>query len=179
MVCGFVPKAELAAALGSSALTSKGNLLGRGGSQPLTDSTCTVYADRRETPNFEVVVWDRSHDDGYTEWLLKHPKPNQTLFPPENPVGVANPSYSSRLDGTKTGELRTGAIATAIIGDWYINLRIYRPGKGRAPVTDAIALVQRIATALQLPTEASRTYSPFVPSSPSASSPAPSATSTS
>lgn len=176
MLCGFVPKADLITALGSSALTAKGTLHGRGGSRPLTDSACSVYADKREFKNFEVVVWDRAHDDGYTEWQLKNPKPNQTLFPADHPIGLADPAYQSRLDGTKMGELRTGAVATAIIGDWYINLRIYRPGKDRKAVADAINLVQRVMASLQLPSQATRTYPPFVPSTPTPRPPSPSAT---
>lgn len=171
MVCGFVPKADLVTALGSSALTSRGTLHGRGGSRPLTDSGCLVWVDGQKTPNFEVEVWDRAHDEGFTEWELKNPKPAWTLFPADRPIGFSEPKYQSRSDGTTTGELRTGAVAVAIIGDWYINLRIYRPGKGRKAVPDSINLVQRVAASLQLPPQATRTYTPFTPrtsSTPSA-----------
>ena len=178
MLCGFVPKGDLVTALGSSALTAKGSLVGRGGSRPLTTAGCTVRADQRDLPNFEVVVWSRGLDDGFTEWQLKNPESNQTLFPADHPIGLADPAYQSRLDGTKMGELRTGAVATAIIGDWYINLRIYRPGKGRKAVTDAINLVQRVAASLQLPPQARRTYTPFVPSTPATRPPSPSPTPT-
>ncbi|HEY0694716.1 MAG TPA: hypothetical protein VGD71_37490 [Kribbella sp.] len=178
MLCGFVPKADVVAAVGTSALTTDGSLLGRGGTQPLQDSGCFVRTASDKSKIFEVVVWDREHDDGYTEWLLKNPEPNQTLFPAGHPIGVANPAYGSRVDGKKTGELRTGAVATAIIGDWYINLRIYQPGKGRNAVTDAINLVQRVSATLQLPTQATRTYPPYVPSTPTPRPPSPSATPT-
>jgi hypothetical protein len=165
MLCGFVPKADVVAAVGTSALTTDGSLLGRGGTQPLQDSGCFVRTATDKSKIFEVVVWDREHDGGATEWLMKNPEPNQTLFPADHPIGVVNPAYGS-LDGKKTGELHTGAVATVIIGDWYINLRIYQPGKGRNAVTDAINLVQRVAATLQLPTQATRTYTPFVPSTP-------------
>jgi hypothetical protein len=166
MLCGFVPKADVVAAVGTSVLTTDGSLLGRGGSQPLQDSGCFVRTATDKSKIFEVVVWDRELDDGYTEWELKNPQPNQTLFPADHPIGVVEPAYQSRLNGTKTGELRTGAVAVAIIGDRYINLRIYQPGKGRNAVTDAINLVQRVSTSLQLPSQATRTYPPFVPSTP-------------
>jgi hypothetical protein len=175
MLCGFVPKVDLVTVLGSSALTAKGTLQGRGGSRPLTDSACTVRADQRETPNFDVVVWNRALDEGFTEWELKNPKPTWTLFPADHPVGFAEPAYQSRLDGTKMGELRTGAVAVAIVGDWFINLRIYRPGKGRDAVKDSVNLVQRVMASLQLPSQASRTYPPFAPSRSTPRPPSPSA----
>jgi hypothetical protein len=176
MLCGFVPKTDLITALGSRSLTTKGTLHGRGGSSPLTDSGCSVYADRRDIPNFDVEVWDRAHDNGFTEWELKNPKPAFKLFPADHPVGFAEAKYGSRLDGTKIGDYRTGAVAVAIIGDWYINLRIYRPGKGRNAITDAINLIHRVAASLQLPTQATRTYTPFVPSTPNPRPPSPPAT---
>jgi hypothetical protein len=159
MLCGFVPKADLVTALGSSALTSRGSLQGRGGSRPLSTASCQVLADGGSSPNVEVVVWDRALDDGFTEWELKNPKPAWTLFPADHPIGFSEPAY------------RTGAVAVAIIGDWYINLRIYRPGKGRKAVPDSINLVQRVAASLQLPPQATRTYPLFTPrtsSTPSA-----------
>jgi hypothetical protein len=107
---------------------------GRGGSQPLRDSGCFVRTEAGKSKVFEVVVWDRALDEGFTVWQVKNPKPNWTLFPADNPIGFAGTAYQSRLDGTKMGELRTGAVAVAIIGDWYIDLRIYRPGKGRDAV---------------------------------------------
>lgn len=165
VLCGFVPEADLVTALGSSALAATGSLVGRGGGRPLASASCTVKADKRSLPNFEVVVWSRGQDEGFTEWELKNPKPTWTLFPTAQPTGFAEPAYQSRLDGTTTGELRTGAVAVAIIGDWYLNVRIYRPGKGRNAINDSINLVQRIAASLQLPPEATQTYPPFTPSS--------------
>jgi hypothetical protein len=176
VLCGFVPEADLVTALGSSALAATGSLVGRGGSQPLASADCMVKADERELPNFEVVVSSRGQDKGFTEWELKNPKPARTVFPTDHPTGFAEPAYQSRLEGTKMGELRTGALAVAIIGDWYINLRIYRPGKGRNAVTDSINLVQRIAASLQLPPQATRTYEPFTPSSRPTPTPSPSGT---
>jgi hypothetical protein len=174
MLCGFVPKADVVAAVGTTALTADGNLQGRGGSQPLRDSGCFVRTEAGKSKVFEVVVWDRALDEGFTVWQLKNPKPNWTLFPADNPIGFAETAYQSRLDGTKMGELRTGAVAVAIIGDWYINLRIYRPGKGRDAVKDSANLVQRVAASLQLSSQASRTYPPFVPSTSTPRPPSPS-----
>ncbi|WP_405056816.1 hypothetical protein OG474_29255 [Kribbella sp. NBC_01505] len=137
----------------------------------MSTAGCTVWADGRAAPSIEVVVWGRGQDEGFTEWQLKHPKPAWTLFPAEAPIGYAEPAYESRLEGTKMGELRKGAVANAVIGDWYINLRVYRPGKGRSAVPDAIMLVQQIAKALQLPSQPTRTYPPYTPSGPTPSSP--------
>jgi hypothetical protein len=153
MLCGFVPKADVVAAVGTAKVTDDGTLKGRGGTHPLQDSGCFVRTEAGNVKVFEVVVWDRALDQGYTEWLLKNPKPQAKLFPADHPYGVADPAY------------QTGAVATAVVGDWYINLRIYRPGKGRDAVTDAINLVQRVAASLQLPTEATQTYPPYVPGS--------------
>lgn len=160
VLCGFVPKADVVAAVGTAALTSDGELQGRGGNQPLEDSGCFVRTGAAQAKVFEVVVWDRAMDNGYTEWQLKNPEANQIRFPADHPIGIANPAYQDREAGT------SGAVASAVVGDWYVNLRIYRPGKGRDAVTDAVNLVQRVVAALQLPTQATRTYPPFVPSTP-------------
>lgn len=151
VLCGFLPKADAVAALGSSNLSTKGSLNGRGGDHPVSIATCGVYADGRSLPNLEVEVLGRGVEGAFTEWQLKEPKPSWTLFPAGGPTGFAEPAFESRLEGTKTGELRKGAVAKAVIGDWYLNVKVYRPGKGRDAVADSMMLLQQAAKALQLP----------------------------
>jgi hypothetical protein len=169
MVCGFVPKADIVTAIGNSAFDSQGTLQGRGGSRPLQESNCVVFPKgNRAAKSFEVVVWDRALDEGTTEYDLKHPLPTYVLFPGDNPIGFAERAYEY-VDSK--GTRKSGAVAVAIVGDWYINLRIFRPGPGRDAIKDSIDLVQRVVASLQLPPQATKTYAPWVPSTPPPSSP--------
>lgn len=165
MLCDFVPRAEVAAMLGTDELTEHGELRGREGSQPLTDANCSVRR-RGDNQGLALSAWVEhrgSRENESTDWLIKHPSPSMTPYPAGNPIGVANPARG------------TGAVATALVGDWYIRVLLdpqaegcpaaCRAVKGRNPVVDAQTLVQRIVAALQLPTQASQTYPPYVPHS--------------
>ena len=174
MLCSFVPKADVVAAVGTTQFTTQGQLMGRHGHQPLTDSGCFVRSDPSNVPILEVTVEGRGSDGGFTDYLIKHPDAGMTVFPADHPYGVVNPSYTSKGDGSKGDVTRTGAVATAAIGDWYINLRIYRPGKGRNAVADATHLVQRVIDALQLPSQPTQTYAEFTPRNETASPQSPS-----
>jgi hypothetical protein len=95
------------------------------------------------------------------EYLLKRPGPGMTVFPADRPYGVVNPAYGAY--GPKGKVTHPGAVASAVVGDWYINLRVYRPGKGRDAVADATHLVQKVIDSLQLPSQAKRIYTEFTP----------------
>jgi hypothetical protein len=161
MLCGFVPRTEVVAALGTGQFTTTGRLTGRGGHSPLRDTGCFVRLDTGDIKAFEVVVWERGLDDGFTEYLMKHPSPGMSVFPADDPHGVVNPAYGAYGPNGKV--THPGAVADAVVGDWYINLRIYRPGKGRDAVADATHLVQEVIASLQLPSQTKTTYTEFTP----------------
>ncbi|MFB6726379.1 hypothetical protein ACFCV3_39790 [Kribbella sp. NPDC056345] len=171
VLCGFLPKADTVAALGSPNLSTQGSLNGRRGGQPVSIAGCTVFADERSLPNLEVQVVGRGSDGGLIEWQLKSPKPQWTVLPAGGPTGFAEPAFESRLEGKKTGELRKGAVAKAIVGDWFVDIKLYRPGKGRNAVADSIMLLQQVVKALQLPSQPTQTYAPYTPSSSATSQP--------
>lgn len=159
VMCGFVPKAPLVTAIGGRDLRTKGSLEGRDGGEPLSLATCLAFADGREFPNLDVMVRKRGRDGAFVEWQMRRPESAWTLFPAGDAYGYAKPEYEHTADG----QPRTGAVAQAVYGDWYINLKLYAPAKGRDPVKDSIDLVDQVIAALQLPKEPSRDYPDWTP----------------
>jgi hypothetical protein len=156
LVCGFVPKAEVVAMVGSSDLSTTGTEIDQRGSE-VSWGNCFVKVGTDKRTSLEVTV-DSAETDG-AGWthleMIKKPKPGWKTFPADNPTGYAHAPYTSTAaDGRK----QVGSFALYVRGDWIIAIRDYQPAEGRDPIADAIALTQSIATTLQLPEAPSTPY---------------------
>ena len=161
LICGFVPKSDVAAMVGSAEFTASGTEIPERGTE-VTWGTCFVKVPGNERNSVEVTVDSAQRNS--TGWNLlrrvENPEPGWKTFPADNPTGYANAPYSSTAaDGSK----QVGAFATYLRGDWIISVRDYQPAKGRDPIADATGLTQSIATTLGLPETPSTPYASPTP----------------
>jgi hypothetical protein len=162
LICGFVPKSEVAAMVGSTDLFSTGTAIEDRGSE-VSWGNCFVRIGTGTVSALEVSV-DSAHTNSigatYVKWA-KEPKPGRQPFPAANPTGFSEPKYG--FTPSPGEKVRTGAFAAYVRGDWFITIRNHRPAAGRDAVADAAQLAQSIATTLQLPEAPATPYASPTP----------------
>lgn len=160
LLCGFVPKEPVVAALGTSDVTTRGAV--SAGGDPM--GNCVVYRKGSDYPAVEITLGAAvggvsGTDVNSIRRDLEHPGADWYRYPDSAGLGWAHAAYSQTVAGRHV----TGALSALARGDYAILARLYGPEPGRNAVTDVTGIVTGIVAALQLPAQPSTPY-PAVPS---------------
>lgn len=158
LVCGIVPRVTVATALGRTDFSASGGVVpaasrnpdgtqfasarcqvtvSRGGESPALDFTIRRVA----VTDLDIVRGARKHAYEYT-------------YPSDVGIGFA---FRESYHDAAGKSYRSGE-SGMIRGDWTITMGIQAPADGRDAMTDAIALMNLVVSALKIPLQPSKPY---------------------
>ncbi len=162
LLCGFVSRQSVEAALGRKDLTVSGRIEPAG--TPNADGTklasarCSVtIAQGGQAPAFSVMVEPFTPATGAGILRTARITPDYTgNVHYSNDVGIGFAAPDTYIDGEK--KAHDSCNSGLVRGNWVITLGINVPGAGRNAVQDTMALAQEIVDELKLPLEPTKPY---------------------
>ncbi len=137
LLCGFVPRTPVVAALGTGRIETSGSVSRGAGA-------CLVYRTGLDHPAVEITITSPDPD---RESLRGEAGHDGYVYPARTGSGWAHRQYSQTVHGHKV----TGALSYLARGEYGILAKLYGPQPGRDAVTDLVAVVTGIVTAVRLP----------------------------
>lgn len=172
LLCGFVPRPSVVAALGRSDFTVSGELVRAPSRNPdgttLASAHCAVSVPGGgQSPAFSVKVepFDRAGGDG---GIIRAAHSGAADFTYPDSIGIGFASVGGYHDAS--GKTHTSCDSGLVRGDWTITLGVLVPGSGRNSLDDTVALAQEIIDVLKLPLQPTEPYPPEFSATPAPSS---------